>query len=47
METSDEKTRNCWLTIQRVCLFGILGIRKIYFLDIHVELFRLWVGKRH
>ena len=45
METSDEKTRDCWLILQRFSLLGILGIGKIYVLEI--ELFRLWVGQGH
>ena len=45
METGDEKTRNCWLILQRISLLGILGIGKFYVLEI--ELFRLWVGQGH
>jgi len=45
METSDEKSRNCLLILPRVYLLVILGIDKVYVLEI--ELFRLWVGQGH
>jgi len=45
METSVEKTRSCWLIIQRLYLLSIWGCCKIYVFE--MEFFRLWVGQRH